>query len=162
MSSSRSSSRRQARHYVLQSLFAADLAAGVPETTQEDLWSTLIDGEGVDGVPEPASTEVEFAQRLLTGVASHREAIDALIESCSTNWRIKRMSIVDRNILRLAGFELMHCADIPASVSINEAVELAKAFGTAESRAFINGIVDRMGRQLERLPASKKEGPITG
>ena len=97
------------------------------------------------------SEEVEFAQRLCMGVEENRAGIDSLIEESSTNWRLPRMPIVDRNILRIAAFELMGCADIPATVSINEAIELAKRFGTADSRAFVNGIVDRMARQLGKI-----------
>jgi N utilization substance protein B len=98
---------------------------------------------------------MEFAQRLGLGVQEHLERIDALIEEASTNWRLPRMPVVDRNILRMAAFELMACVDIPATVSINEAVELAKKFGTADSRAFVNGIVDRMARQLGRIEGSR-------
>jgi N utilization substance protein B len=116
------------------------------------LWSGMLDGEGIEAGRVPESEEVEFAQRLAFGVHQRRDAIDELIESCSTNWRLARMPVVDRNILRMAAFELMECQDIPATVSINEAVELAKRFGSADSRAFVNGIVDRMARTLNRLP----------
>lgn len=144
-------SRRQARGYALQALYTADVRGVGGLEALNALWTGLLDQEGVDDNRPPESSEVEFAQRLVVGALEHREAIDALIESCSTNWRIPRMPVVDRNILRMAGFELMHCQDIPATVSVNEAVELAKQFGTADSRSFVNGIVDRMGRQLGRL-----------
>ncbi|MBW1881269.1 MAG: transcription antitermination factor NusB [Deltaproteobacteria bacterium] len=145
-------SRRRAREYALQGLYQADLG-GVPVTASlNSLWAGLLEGEGIGEGRPPESEEVEFAQRLAFGVEQHREEIDALIERCSTNWRLPRMPVVDRNVLRMAAFELMACEDIPATVSINEAVELAKRFGTADSRAFVNGIVDRMARQLKRLP----------
>ncbi len=115
-----------------------------------------MDEEGVEGERPPESAEVEFATRLARGAEERRERLDALIEECSTNWRLVRMPVVDRNILRLAAFELEGCPDIPASVSVNEAVELAKAYGGSDSRAFVNGIVDRMGRQLGRLEARGK------
>lgn len=143
-------SRRQAREYALQALYQADLAGVGVQQALTGLWDGLIDGEGIDDVRAPESAEVEFAQRLALGAEEARESIDALIEDCSTNWRLHRMPVVDRNILRLAAFELMKCADIPSTVSINEAVELAKRFGTEDSRAFVNGIVDRMARQLGR------------
>ncbi len=148
-------SRRQARAYALAALYGADLA-GVPvQSALNDLWASLMDGEGIEGERAPESEEVEFTQRLVHGVDGHRERIDELIESCSTNWRLRRMPFVDRNILRLATYELLDCQDIPATVSINEAVELAKTYGTGDSRAFVNGIIDRVGRQLGRLSADR-------
>lgn len=150
------SSRRQARQFALQALYQADMRGITAMAALNDLWSGLMDGEGLDDGRPPASDEVEFAQRLVDGTLANQAELDALIEQCSTNWRLPRMPVVDRNILRLAAFELAHCPDIPATVSVNEAVELAKRYGTADSRAFVNGIVDRMGRQLERLDPSRK------
>ena len=147
-------SRRRAREYALQILYVIDIVARPPKDAQNELWSLLMDGDGVDELRPPESEEVEFAQRLVRGVHSSRDELDALIERSSTNWRLARMPVVDRNILRIAAFELSECHDIPPSVSINEAVELAKEFGTTESRAFINGIVDRIARQIGRLPES--------
>lgn len=152
------SSRRQARQFALQALYQADLR-GIPAMASlNQLWSGLMDGEGLGDARAPESDEVEFAQRLVEGALSSLPEIDALIEQCSTNWRLPRMPIVDRNILRIAAYELMFCRDIPASVSVNEAVELAKLFGTADSRAFVNGIVDRMGRHLHRLDPGRSKG----
>ena len=148
-------SRRRAREFALQALYEADVREVTAAAALDDLWSGLMDGEGLDEGRGPESEEVEFAQRLAFGVREHLQPIDALIDDCSTNWRLPRMPVVDRNILRLAAFELMMCTDIPATVSINEAVELAKRFGTADSRAFVNGIVDRMGRQLNRLDGKR-------
>lgn len=90
-----------------------------------------------------------FAEELARGVSLHREAIDALITSASEHWRIERMSLVDRNVLRIAIYEMLHCPDIPPKVSINEAVELGKAFGTGDSSAFINGILDHIMLDIE-------------
>ncbi len=151
-------SRRRAREYALKALYHADLGQVPVTEALNGLWSALLDGEGIDGVRPPESQEVEFAQQLAQGVQDGRDGIDELIEQCSTNWRVPRMPVVDRNILRLAGFELGECRDIPANVTINEAIELAKRFGSAESRAFVNGIVDRMARQLGRLPARRGRG----
>lgn len=144
-------SRRQARQYALQALYASDLRGIEATSSLNALWVGLMDGEGVGQVRPPESAEVEFATRLVEGTLANKQAIDELIESCSTKWRIPRMPIVDRNILRMSAYEFMHCDDIPATVTVNEAVELAKLFGTADSRAFVNGVVDRMGRQLNRL-----------
>jgi N utilization substance protein B len=83
-----------------------------------------------------------FFHRLVDGVRENRAAIDAVIERFSSNWKISRMSCVDRNVLRIAVFELLYCTDIPPKVSINEAIDVGKRFGTEESGAFINGILD--------------------
>jgi transcription antitermination protein NusB len=144
-------SRRRAREFALQALFESDLRDVTAASALNDLWSGLMDGEGIDDARPPESEEVEFAQRLARGVEERRAELDGLIEGASTNWRLARMPIVDRNILRIATFELVGCNDIPATVSINEAIELAKRFGTADSRAFVNGIVDRVARHLGRL-----------
>ncbi|MEM6928926.1 MAG: transcription antitermination factor NusB [Myxococcota bacterium] len=149
-------SRRRARHFALQALFEADLRQVSAAAALNDLWSGLMDGEGIDGQRAPESEEVEFAQRIAHGVEANRESIDGLIEQSSNNWRLPRMPVVDRNILRMAAYELMEAADIPVNVAINEAIELAKRFGTADSRAFVNGIVDRMARQLGRLDRSSR------
>lgn len=145
-------SRRRARRYAVQALFQADFHGRSAAASLEHLWSGLMDATGFDADdPAPDSSEIEFTTRLVDGALANQVAIDALIEQCSTNWRLPRMPLVDRNILRLAAYELMECHDIPPNVSINEAVELSKHFGTADSRAFVNGIVDRMARQLKRI-----------
>jgi len=144
-------SRRRAREFALQAMYQADLGEVSGVAALNHLWDGLVDGEGIDGQRPAESQEIEFAQRLVLGVESNSERIDQLIEEASTNWRLVRMPLVDRNILRLATYELLECADIPANVSINEAVELAKRFGAADSRAFVNGIVDRLGRTLGRV-----------
>ena len=145
-------SRRRAREFALQALFHADLSEESFPAALNHLWSGLLEDEGLGDARAPESDEVEFAQRLVHGVAERHDEIDALIQECSTNWRLVRMPVVDRNILRIAAFELLGCPDIPGTVSINEAVELAKKFGTKESRAFVNGIVDRIARQAGRVP----------
>ena len=151
------SSRRRARGFALQVLCAADVRGHEVRPTLDDLWGGLSDAEDLPEDVTPTQEEVAFARRLAEGVQKGRPTIDALIENSSTNWRVPRMPLVDRNILRLATFELMHCDDIPGAVSINEAVELAKRFGGSDSRAFINGIIDRIGRELGRL--DKEQGP---
>ena len=89
-----------------------------------------------------------FARELFTGVTDHLKELDQVLESASENWRLDRMSRVDRNVLRLAMFELMFRDDIPSKVSINEAIDLGKAYGSEDSGAFINGILDRVHRQM--------------
>jgi transcription antitermination protein NusB len=83
-----------------------------------------------------------FFEKLVKGVIEHRAEIDAHIKKYADNWKISRMSGVDRNIIRVAVYEIIHCPDIPAKVSINEAIDIGKKFGTGESGAFINGILD--------------------
>jgi len=90
--------------------------------------------------PQPEA--FRFARELVEGLTDHLKKIDATIQKYSKNWRLERMSITDRNILRLATYELLFRPDIPPKVSINEAVELAKEFGTEDSPAFVNGILD--------------------
>ena len=89
-----------------------------------------------------------FADQLVEGCAQARDEIDAKIRSVSRHWRLERMSRVDRNIIRLAAYELMHLPDIPRRVTLNEAVELAKRFGNEESPAFVNGVLDRIADEV--------------
>jgi N utilization substance protein B len=91
-----------------------------------------------------------YLTKLVEGVAAHQEELDALIRQHSEHWRLERMAAVDRNLLRLALYELLHQPEIPAKVVINEAVELAKRYGSEESGSFINGILDRIRQQVGR------------
>lgn len=85
-----------------------------------------------------------FAQALVAGVRAHQPQIDELIAGVAENWRLDRMAAIDRNILRLGAFEILHCPEIPTKVAINEALELAKRYSTAQSSRFVNGILDRL------------------
>ncbi len=91
-----------------------------------------------------------FFIKLVSGVSAGRPEIDTLIERFSSNWKVSRMSGVDRNILRIAVFELMGCPDIPTRVTLNEAIDIGKRFGTEESGAFINGILDSINQAVEK------------
>ncbi|HED00646.1 MAG TPA: transcription antitermination factor NusB [Proteobacteria bacterium] len=124
--------RRKARESVLQILYEMDLTGLGAEKAMAAFCSSF-------KIPEQAH---DFCLRLVTGVETHREQIDTLVNEHSEHWRLNRMSRVDRNILRLAAFELLYCDDIPPKVTINEAVELGKKFGTEDSGPFINGILD--------------------
>jgi len=103
----------------------------------------------------------QFAQRLVAGTHEMRGQIDAILTKVARNWDLKRMATLDRNILRMAIYELLYCDDIPPKVSINEAIELGKKFSTANSGAFINGILDRVkdeqgrGVQVARTDVSE-------
>jgi N utilization substance protein B len=140
--------RRRAREFALKALYQADLQGGGHMDALEGLWAGMLDAE-TEGRPADAE-EMAFARRVVEGVATRGDEIDALIEKASKNWRLPRMPIVDRSILRLATGEMLLLADVPASVSINEAVELAKTYGEKESRAFVNGILDRIASILGR------------
>lgn len=141
--------RRRAREFALQALYAVDVAGVTGGVALSALWAGRL--EDTEQVDEPVSPdEMEFAQELVRGVLEERDALDARIEGASTNWRLARMPTVDRNILRLGAHEIASRSDIPASVSINEAIELAKRFGGAESRAFVNGILDRIAAEVGR------------
>ncbi len=145
-------SRRRAREHVLQALYTADMGQQDLKGALNALWDSLMDDtDGAFGGRPADGEEVEFARQLAEGVEARREELDALIEESSTNWRVDRMSFVDRNILRMGVFELLHIDDIPPNVTLNEAVELAKRFGTVDSKAFVNGILDRVARNHGRV-----------
>ena len=95
-----------------------------------------------------------FAQTLLEGVIQHRDAIDTAISKHVRNWSMDRLSVVDRNVLRIAVFELLYLDDIPPAVTINEAIEIAKQFGDDESGGFVNGILDGLSKSLGEAKAS--------
>jgi transcription antitermination protein NusB len=126
--------RRKARVMAVQILYQVDL-------TQDSLQSSMAALWGDAGI---APDTRAFATRLTQGVRDHLREIDALLLSTSEHWRIERMALVDRNILRLAAYELVFCPDIPERVTINEAIELGKRFSTGESGAFINGVLDQI------------------
>ncbi len=96
----------------------------------------------------PDETEAhDFARQLLSGTLDKQEEIDEAISAAAQNWHLRRMALVDRNILRMAVYEMLHLKDIPSKVSINEAIELGKRFSTQQSGSFINGILDRIRRE---------------
>ncbi len=129
-------SRRLAREIALQVLYQIDL-------TQDagDLSAELKRWAGEFAVP---AESVDFAEKLVQGTWDHREEIDKRLAQLSRGWALERMATVDRNLLRLAAYEMIYCEDIPTKVSMNEAIELAKSFGGNESAKFINGILDHL------------------
>jgi N utilization substance protein B len=104
----------------------------------------------------PSKKSRPFLIKLVTGVLETKGRIDALVERFSQNWQISRMSCVDRNVMRIAVYEMLYCGDIPPKVSINEAIDIGKKFGTQESGAFINGIMDSIRGSLEKEGALNK------
>jgi N utilization substance protein B len=144
--------RRQARERALQILFQWDIhrnstEKGHAEEWLEDFWEH-----------NPASEDVrEMAERLAHGVMAERTDLDRLIATHATNWRVDRMPIVDRNILRAALYELLSIPDVPAKVSVNEALELAKRFADDETRKFVNGVLDQVLKGDPRLQNKREE-----
>ena len=130
--------RRRARECALQMLFQIDVAGGAPVEIYPDFWR---EHEVEDEVRS-------FAESLVAGVTRERERLDALIAGAASNWRVERMAVVDRNILRMAAYELSHLTDTPAAVILDEAIEVGKRFGTEQSGAFINGVLDAVKREL--------------
>jgi len=137
--------RRTGRAYALQLLYARD---GDPATDVAGAVASW--AEDFDLEIDPAAQA--FAKELVAAATERAAKIDELITGASKNWRIDRMSRVDRNILRLGACELVAFRDVPVKVVINEAVELAKRFGTAESSAFVNGVLDRIATAVGRHP----------
>ena len=131
--------RRQARELAMQALFYMDMRNNVSSGMLECFCANF----------NPPKKSQPFFMKLVNGVMEARKELDALIEQFSKNWDINRMSCVDRNVMRIAVFELLYCEDIPPKVSINEAVDVGKKFGTEESGAFINGIMDSIRLELE-------------
>ena len=134
-------SRRKARECALQMLFAADVAGAAPDEVLRTYWAQL-------GEPETENSAREFATRLAAGTLAHLDALDERIRSRAEHWRIPRMAIVDRNILRLAVYEFLY-EPTPRTVAINEALEIARRFSTYEATQFINGILDAIKRDLD-------------
>ena len=139
--------RRSGRAYALQLLYARDGDASTDVAGAAGEWASAFE---LQVEPDAAA----FARDLVAASATHAAKVDELIASSSKNWRIDRMSRVDRNILRLGACELVAFPDVPVKVVINEAVELAKRFGTAESSAFVNGVLDRIATAAGRTPES--------
>ncbi len=133
--------RRKSRELALQALFALDLS----KTDSGPQMDDFLEQHGED-LSEPPRL---FFQTLVEGVLENREKIDTLLDQWAKNWKISRMPAVDRNIMRIAVFEMLNLPDIPSSVSINEAVEIGKKFGTRDSGPFINGVLDRIRAQHE-------------
>ncbi|MBI5415188.1 MAG: transcription antitermination factor NusB [Candidatus Omnitrophica bacterium] len=127
--------RTLAREYTLKILYQAEMMRRDIAAAAEQFWKEQ---------DPPDEVVREFTQRLVEGVAENLATIDAKISHYAANWQIKRMAVIDRNILRLGVYELLHTTDIPPKVTINEAVELAKKFGDLESGKFVNGILDKI------------------
>ena len=139
-----SGNRRRSRERALQALYQIDLAAADP------LEALHIAASAEEG---PSATDPEvgaFATELVQGVTAHLAELDELIQKYSLNWRVERMSRIDRNVVRLAAFELRYQPETPGRVILNEAIDLGKRYGSDESSAFVNGILDKVAQELGR------------
>ena len=137
--------RSSGRESALQMLFAMEAGGGSAERAIAAYWRET------PGDPEGR----EYADRAVRGVADELEKVDEVIRRASTNWRLERMARVDRNVLRLGTWELLQQTDVPRAVILDEAVELAKRFGSEESGAFVNGVLDRVASDLGRVDADR-------
>jgi transcription antitermination factor NusB len=143
--------RTRARELALQFLYQLDLRG--PELLAEV--KTFLRAE------EDEKAAREYALALVNGVTKHLAEIDAEIRAVAQNWEIARMAVIDRNVLRMASYELHHCPDIPPKVAINEAIELGKRFSTQNSGAFINGILDKIKDRAQRATQSEADRRAT-
>jgi N utilization substance protein B len=130
--------RRKAREYALQILFQADFTGKKSDgEALREFWSERKENTDVR----------KFTEDLVSGTLDKIEEIDTAIEKVTENWLLKRMAAVDRNILRFAAYEILYRKDIPAAVTINEALEIAKKYSSSESASFLNGVLDRLAKR---------------
>ena len=138
--------RTKAREFALQILYQVEVSHESLEHCLTEFW------ENVPPESDPQLDDIKaFTEDLVRRVLEHAKPIDAEIEKCTDNWKINRMALVDRNILRLGTCELLHFNDIPSKVAINEAIELAKRYGDSESPKFVNGILDKVAKSHNAL-----------
>jgi N utilization substance protein B len=135
--------RRKAREVALQVLYSLNFVTLDVEKAMELFWGNFV----------APKADNEFAALLIEGTWGHREELDRLIVDSSDNWSLGRMSKVDISILRLAVFELLYCDEIPSKVTLNEAIDLGKTFGSENSGSFINGILDTLNLKLKKKNA---------
>ena len=129
--------RTLSREIALKILYASEITGEPVDDAARKFWENeVIEGDGVR----------TYAEMLVSGVGSHLEEIDSAISRFAANWEIGRMATIDRNIIRVAAFELMFLDDIPPKVAMNEAIEIAKKYGDKDSGKFVNGILDRISR----------------
>ncbi len=133
------STRRRAREHVLKALYAFELG----EQTEEEIIESILKKGSLD------ENSLSFARKLFDLTIAHLDEIDEKIGFLATNWKLERIAIVDKNILRMAITEVDYLPDIPIKVAINEAIELAKKYSTIESASFVNGILDKVVPEIE-------------
>ncbi len=144
--------RRKAREIALQVLYELDVLNIDSKEAVALFWNNF----------EAPEESRKFSTLLIEGTWDNREQIDSHISSCSENWSLARMSRVDRNILRMAVYELLYCPDIPPKVTLNEAIDLGKMYGSENSGSFINGILDAVYLKLYKEEANQNVNKISG
>ncbi len=163
--------RRFARELALRVLYQSDVLGETVAQSLDDVLSepTPLDPDEIDAVIEelPVGATfprveldpgvIAFIRRLVRGVDEHRAEIDAVLDDAALNWTVKRMSAVDRNVLRLGAAEILYSPDVPLAVALSEAISLAKRYGGRESGAFVNGVLDRVARRVREA-----ELPVAG
>lgn len=149
--------RREGREAAVQFLYQADLNAGQIAAGNADFWELRV---GSDKKTASASTRV-FTEQLVAGVQANAVEIDERIKKYAANYELHRIAAVDRNVLRVAIYEMLFCPDIAPVIAINEAIEIAKRFGAEKSGGFVNGILDRVKAELNR-PAREALIPHKG
>lgn len=146
--------RREGRELALKVLYSLYDHDTEIEFILQDFWDSFRFqddslGEPIEDINRSVPAHVKaFAETLIKGVVDHLEEIDAIIERHSTNWALDRMARVDLSLLRLSVFELLYDPDVPASVVMNEAIEIGKRYGTKDTPPFVNGILDKISRQV--------------
>lgn len=154
--------RREGREAAIQYLFQLDFNKLENRVPDADFWKLRNGTEDPDAInPVPPRAPIPpkaraFAESLIQGFCQHQEEVDAFIVRFAKNYQLSRLAAVDRNILRLAVYEILHNADVPPVVAINEAIELAKQFGSEDSGRFVNGLLDRVRAEIPR-PARQKQ-----
>jgi len=139
--------RRKARESALQILYRLEFDAAGAGGAVDSFWKNK---------RGPAETK-DYSRWLVEGISAHREEVDAAIQSISEHWRISRMALVDRNILRLAAFELLHAEPIAPAIVINEAIEIAKKYSSPEAANFVNGILDALRKKIHAKAEPERE-----
>jgi N utilization substance protein B len=139
--------RRKARESALQILYQLEFDDADAEAAADSFWKKK------KGTAETK----EYSRWLVKGILAHREEVDAAIQSVSEHWRVPRMAVVDRNILRLAAFELLQARHIAPAIVINEAIEIAKKYSGPEAATFVNGILDALKKKIQAQPAPGQE-----
>lgn len=140
------SKRRQSREHTLKILYRQDITHEDIDETIEHYWEENNINSGI----------TDFSAQLARGTVNNLKEIDTCIEKASEHWALDRLGIIDRNILRMAVYELLFMDDIPPKVTINEAIEIAKKFGTDDSANFVNGLLDKIKNELEQSKSNRQ------
>lgn len=143
--------RRLAREIAVSSLYQMEMNEVSASDAVDMLMDELRQDNEIGADPAEAGSTAEFARELVSGVMEHKQAIDGMLQQFLTGWHIDRLSRVDRQVLRLACYEIVFRDDVPPKAAINEAIELAKHFGTEESGKFVNGVLGKLLLEIEEL-----------